>query len=145
MASRSPSTCRTAGRSLLRSRPDYDVPLVAGDLTTRMQRGVALRRQLAHAGRDAEAPQYRSVPCASRRLGRLQFGGRFFSRLQEGVRDCAGYVATIKQIDRTESICSKFRPRELLGLVALLGLFGPRRLAKVRFAPPGAAVRLPSR
>ena len=33
------------------------------------------------------------VPCASCRLGRLQFRGRFFPRLQEGVRNCASHLA----------------------------------------------------
>ena len=36
-------------------------------------------------------------------LGRLQFRGRFFPRLQEGVRDGASHVATFKQIGCVDS------------------------------------------
>ena len=67
--------------------------------------------KIPHAGRDPEAPQYQRVPCASCRLGGLQFRGCFLSRLQEDVRDCASHLATLEQIGCAKSLMAA-RPPE---------------------------------
>src|SRR5262249_42124139 len=77
----------------------------------------ALSRQLAHAGRGAEAPQHQRVACTGRRGCRLRLRGRLLPRIQEGIRCGTSHVAPFKQLGApAEPSTTVFKPPWFSGL-----------------------------